>query len=321
MNYRTLGKTGLSVSQIGFGASPLGDVFGKADPSEATRAVHRAIDVGINLFDVSPYYGHTLAEERLGKALTGRREKVLLATKCGRYGAESFDFSATRIRRSIDESLTRLQTDYVDLFLAHDIEFGNVEQIISETVPALREIQQSGKARYIGVTGYPLQMLKSVAERERIDVILSYCRYNLLVTDLDADLAPSAKSRKIGLINASPLHMGLLSGSPIPTWHPAPASVRRAAADIIDFCRKHKLDPAVLALRFCIEHPYVASTLVGMSTREQVESNLKALTFEIEPALLHQIQEIAAPAKDIVWPSGSPENQDQTGTHPPQKFR
>jgi L-galactose dehydrogenase len=310
MLYRALGKTGLSVSRIGFGASPLGDVFGRTDPAEGVKAVHRAIDLGINFVDVSPYYGNTLAEERLGKALVGLRSKVVLATKCGRYGPESFDFSAGRIRRSIDESLVRLQTDYVDLFQAHDIEFSDFDQFVSETLPALREIQRSGKARYIGITGYPLRMLVAVAERERVDTILSYCHYNLLVTDVDACLVPFTRAKGIGLINASPLHMGLLSGSEVPEWHPAPMKVRRAAVEVAELCREHGFNPAVVALSFCIRHPYIASTLVGMSTREEVDTNVKALDFELSPTFVANIEEVVAPAKDILWPSGRDENAD-----------
>src|ERR1700730_15846431 len=130
MEYRKLGGTGLEVSMLGFGASPLGNVFGTTDPTEGKRAVHLAIDRGINFFDVSPYYGLTLAEDRLGEALVGSRDKVVLATKCGRYGADHFDFSARRVTASIDESLKRLRTDYVDLLQAHDVEFGDVQQII-----------------------------------------------------------------------------------------------------------------------------------------------------------------------------------------------
>jgi len=123
MEYRTLGRTGLRVSKLGFGGSPLGNEFGEADPVEAERAVRCAIDLGVNYFDVAPYYGRTLAETRLGGALAGRRDKVVLASKCGRYDVAKFDFSAARIRASIDESLERLRTDYLDVFLAHDIEF------------------------------------------------------------------------------------------------------------------------------------------------------------------------------------------------------
>ena len=310
MLYRKLGKTGLSLSQIGFGASPLGDVFGATNPADGITAVRSAIDAGVNFFDVSPYYGNTLAEERLGKALSGVRNRVILATKCGRYGRDTFDFSAARIRRSIDESLTRLETDYVDLFQAHDIEFGDVKQIVHESIPALREIQKAGKARFIGITGYPLGMLARVAEQQEVDTILSYCRYDLLVSDLDAKLTPVAMSKGIGLINASPLHMGLLTEATPPSWHPAPPPVVKAAARVVRLCRNRGFDPSVVALRFCLNHPYVASTLVGMSTREHVLTNMKALECALPPAFLSNIEKVIGSAKDVVWPSGRPENAD-----------
>ena len=190
MQYRELGRTGLKVSLIGFGASPLGDVFGVTDPAAGKYAVHLAIDNGINFFDVSPYYGLTLAEERLGDALAGKRDKVILATKCGRYSAEQFDFSAARILASVDESLRRLKTDYIDLFQAHDVEFGDVNQVIHETFPAMQKIKEQGKARFLGVTGYPLKTLMRVAKAAPVDTILSYCRYNLLIDDMDESLTP-----------------------------------------------------------------------------------------------------------------------------------
>ena len=173
MRYRSLGNIGVSLSVLGFGASPLGDVFCVTDAKEAEHAVHLAIDQGVNFFDVAPYYGQTLAEERLSKALAGKRNRVFLATKCGRYGAESFDFSARRIKASIDKSLARLRTEYVDLLQAHDVEFGDLRQIIEETIPALRRIQQAGKARFIGITGYQLQMLTAIAQEVSVDTILS----------------------------------------------------------------------------------------------------------------------------------------------------
>ena len=152
MEYRKPGRTGLQVSLIGFGASPLGDVFGATDPAQGKNAVHLAIDNGINFFDVSPYYGLTLAEARLGDALVGKRRKIILATKCGRYGADQFDFSAKRILASVDESLRRLRTDYIDLFQAHDVEFGDVHQVIHEAFPAMQRMREQGKVRFLGVT-------------------------------------------------------------------------------------------------------------------------------------------------------------------------
>ena len=121
MEYRKLGQTDLHLSLVGFGGAALGGVFGDFDPNEGTRAVHLAVDRGINFFDTSPYYGITIAETRLGAALVGRRDRVILATKCGRYGMAEFDFSAKRVLASMDESLRRLQTDYIDLFQVHDV--------------------------------------------------------------------------------------------------------------------------------------------------------------------------------------------------------
>jgi L-galactose dehydrogenase len=314
MLYRTLGNTGLSVSILGFGASPLGDVFGITDATEGVRAVHAAIDAGINFFDVSPYYGLSLAEARLGKALLGHRDKVILATKCGRYGADLFDFSARRIRASIDESLSRLQTDHVDLLQAHDIEFGNARQIIEETIPALRAIQKQGKARFIGITAYPLLLLSDIASRQRVDTILSYCRYNLLITDLDVKLARFAEEKGIGLINASPLHMGILTDSGAPAWHPAPEAVKHAGSRVVALCRNEGLDSSVVALKFCLDYPHVASTLVGVSSRAQVEANLKALDFDLDVDLLARIAQVVEPVKNVVWPSGRIENADKTLT-------
>jgi L-galactose dehydrogenase len=297
---------------LGFGASPLGNVFDEVSPAQGERAVHAAIDRGINLFDVSPYYGKTLAEERLGAALLGRRDKVALSTKCGRYDTDCFDFSAARVTASIDESLSRLHTDYVDLLQAHDIEFGDRRQIIEETIPAMRRIQAAGKARFIGVTGLPLKMLADVAARGDVDVVLSYCRYNLLVRDLNRVLAPIAEEHDIGLINASPLHMRVLTKEGAPPWHPAPTEVREAGARVVDFCCKHGVEPVVFALRFCLDNPHVASTLVGMSSIEQLETNLRAMDYQMDPALLEEVNGLIAPVRDIIWSSGRPENNVQS---------
>jgi L-galactose dehydrogenase len=310
MDYRQLGKTDLQVSVLGFGASPLGNVFEALHEHDAERAVHAAIDEGINFFDVSPYYGCTLAEERLGQALAGRRDRVVLSTKCGRYAKEIFDFSKARVASSIEESLKRLRTEYVDVFLAHDIEFADRKQIVYETLPAMRDMQKQGKARYIGVSGLPLKLLADVAQRAGPDVILSYCHYNLLARDLDDVLTPVAISRGIGLINASPLHMRLLSTVGPPTWHPAPEIVKWKGAAAVALMERMGLNPAQVALRFCLDHLYVSSTLVGMSNVEEVRQNVKALHFEMGAELMHAIDSITAPVHSVTWRSGRPENSD-----------
>src|SRR5271154_4591996 len=187
---RRLGQTRLTVSRLGFGASPLGNVYGPVEETESTKAVHLAIDSGINFFDASPYYGHRLAEERLGRALTGKRHEVVLATKVGRYGLNEFDFSAKRVVASFEESLKLLNTDYVDLLQVHDVEFGDLHQITGETLPAIRKLQQEGKVGYVGITGYPPKFLVRIAKTFPVDTILNYCHYNLLTNTMDEVLTP-----------------------------------------------------------------------------------------------------------------------------------
>jgi len=310
MEYRRLGRTDLQLSVIGFGAAPLGGEYGTIDMAEAERAVHKAIDEGITFFDTAPYYGRTASEERLGKMLNGRRHQVVLATKIGRYDKASFDFSAARVRSSVDESLQRLKTDHIDLITTHDIEFGDREQVINETLPTLREIQKQGKVRYVGISGLPLRILADVAVRGAVDNVLSYCHYNLLLRDLDTYLTPVVKQHGIGLISASPLHMGVLTAQGAPPWHPAPESVKAAGQKVVELLEQNGIYPAIAALRFALNHPYVSSTLVGMLTTLEVETNLKALDFRLSDSLLKEIDQLVAPVKDLTWPSGRPENSD-----------
>jgi L-galactose dehydrogenase len=317
MIYKVLGKTGLKVSIIGFGASPLGAEFGSIVPEEGKRAVDYAIDQGINYFDVSPYYGRTLAEKRLGEFLKGKRDRIILATKVGRYGIslpDGFDFSARRVIKSVEESLQRLKTDYIDVFQIHDIEFGKRKQIIEETLPAMLQLQKKGKIRFIGITGYPLTPLKEIVETQEIDTVLSYCRYNLLDTTMDDILTPVAKKKRIGLINASPLHMRILTEKGAPDWHPAPEKVLKGAKEAIQFCQGRKVNISNLALQFAFSNKYVAITLVGMSKVKHVKSNLNNVGVKPDPDLLKKVREIIKPVTNIYWKEGLPENNDPNAT-------
>jgi L-galactose dehydrogenase len=289
----------------------LGGEFGALDYAEGSRAVHCAIDHGINLFDVSPYYGRTLAEERLGRALKDKRDRVVLSTKAGRYDQElphGFDFSARRVASSLEESLRRLRTDVIDLFLAHDIEFASREQILQETLPAMRKLKEEGKVRFIGVTGFPPGLLREVAQEGEVDVVLSYCHYNLLNTRLEAELVPLHDERGVGLINGSPLHMGVLTPQGPPTWHPAPPEVIQAARATSAWCVRRGVDLSDLALRFALDNRAIASTLVGMRTEAEVRANLQALDAGPDPELLAAVRRLLEKVQDIEWTSGLPEN-------------
>jgi L-galactose dehydrogenase len=213
----------------------------------------------------------------------------------------------------VEESLRRLRTDYIDLLQAHDVEFGDVEQIIHETIPEMRRLQQQGKVRYIGITGYPLGTLIRIAETVPVDSIISYCRYNLLIDDMDTTLMPVAEKHGIGVINGSGLHMGVLTEGGAPSWHPAPAKVQEAGRQAAEFCRSRGVDLSELALRFCFDYPLVASTLVGMSNTDQVQRNLRALSVPADAEMVQHIRTIFTPVSNYVWPSGRKENNDPVG--------
>jgi L-galactose dehydrogenase len=308
MEYRVLGKTGLKVSALSFGASSLGSVFRPVDEAEGIRAVRTALDLGINLIDVSPYYGLTKAETVLGKALKEiPRDRYYLATKVGRYGDDLFDFSAKRVTASVDESLARLNVDYVDIIQCHDIEFGDLDQVVSETLPALRKLAEGGKARFVGVTGLPLKIFRYVLERAELDTILSYCHYSLNDTALDA-LAPALKAKQVGIINASPLSMGLLSDRGAPKWHPASQEVKAACARAAAFCRERGADISRLAIQFSVAHPDLATTLVGTASPANVAKNVRWVEEPMDQELLSQVMQMLAPIRNRTWPSGRPEN-------------
>ena len=152
MEKRKLGNTGMDLSVLSFGASSLGAEFRKIDINEAIKAVHVALDNGMNLIDTSPYYGRGLSESLLGFALDGiPRDSYYLCSKLGRYAPAHFDFSAKRVRESVDISLERMRTDYLDIILCHDIEFVDMKQIWEETIPELEKIKQEGKVKHLSL--------------------------------------------------------------------------------------------------------------------------------------------------------------------------
>jgi L-galactose dehydrogenase len=311
MQYRPLGKTGLSVSVLGYGASPLGGTFGAIDTAVGTRCVRTALELGVNLIDVSPFYGATQAETVLGNALRDvPRDSFYLSTKVGRYGVQEFDFSPARVTRSIEESLSRLGVEYVDILLCHDIEFVPLRPIIEETIPALRQIVSAGKARFIGVSGLPLGIFPTVLDSTAIDVILSYCHYTIADTSLDT-LLPYLTARNVGVINASPLGMGLLSGNPasLPEWHPASPAMRETYARAADYCREQGVNLADIAVSYSVQRPEIACTLVGTADPAEMQRNITAALCVPDPRLLQNIREILRPVRDQSWASGLPENQ------------
>ncbi|KAM3742559.1 hypothetical protein ACB098_07G077100 [Castanea mollissima] len=312
LELRELGNTGLKLSCVGFGASPLGNVFGTVSEEEANASVREAFRLGINFFDTSPYYGGTLSEKALGKALKALgvpRHNYIVSTKCGRY-AEGFDFSADRVTKSIDESLARLQLDYVDILQCHDIEFGSLDQVVNETIPALQKLKEAGKIRFIGITGLPLGVFTYVLDRVppgAVDVILSYCHHCINDSTLE-DLLPYLKSKGVGIISASPLSMGLLTESGPPHWHPASPELKSACQAAAAYCKEKGKNISKLAMQYSLSNKDVSSVLVGMNSVRQVEENVAAAmelaTAGKDEETLLEVEAILKPVKNQTWPSG-----------------
>lgn len=307
MQYRVLGKTGLEISVLGFGVSPVGNVFEPVTEQEGVSSLHYGIDHGINFFDVSPFYGDTLAETRLGKALVGKRQDIVLATKCGRYG-DHFDFSHNRVLSSIDDSLKRLQTDYVDLYQLHDIEFVSKEQILNEAVPALMKVKESGKARFVGITGLPVRYIAEMARLIEVDTVLSWAHYNLLEDEINDELVPLSKEKGFGLMNAAPFLQRILTDAPLPEWHRSPQDLKDMQPKLIKLCQEYGLSLSDVALAFAIGHPDITTTIAGMCQTDIVQKNIAAASMSIPQELLDKIETLVAPVKNRMWYEGRSEN-------------
>ncbi|KAK4535276.1 hypothetical protein CDCA_CDCA04G1301 [Cyanidium caldarium] len=323
MERRRLGSTGYTVSELGFGASPLGGVFGPITSEEdAVRAVREAVDAhGINLFDTSPYYGNTESERVLGKCLSqlGDRDAYVLATKVGRYGRDEFDYSAARVRASVVESMQRLRVRRLDIVQCHDVEFADRWQIIAEeTLPALARLRDEGVIGAIGLTGLPLSVYPTILEHTavEVDVALSYCHACLCDTSLaDSGVLRYLYEKGVGVLNASPLCMGLLTERGPPPWHPAPPALKAHCAAAARWVTEHAMECtgtpvtiAELALPYavrCVGDGRIASTLVGIDSHATLSKNVQALRAPLNERLLQQVLRMLAPVHNQSWPSGA----------------
>jgi aryl-alcohol dehydrogenase-like predicted oxidoreductase len=308
MEYRRLGKTGLQISAVSYGAASIGNEYGNLDEAQGIRSLQVALDGGVNFIDTSPYYGRTLSERVLGRAFKEiRRDRFILGTKCGRYDVDKFDFSADRVMRSVDESLQRMGVEYLDIIQCHDIEFGSLDQVANEAIPALRKLQQQGKVRFVGITGFPLKIFKYILDRTELDCMLSYCHYSLNNTSLSG-LIPYLKSKGVGIMNASPFSERLLTRQPLPGWHHAPPLLRDYCRRAVEHCNRKGVDLAKLAIQFCIQHPDITTTVAGTANPANMANILKWIEEPPDRELLAEVQRILEPVKNVLWPVGHPEN-------------
>jgi L-galactose dehydrogenase len=267
MQTRQLGKTGLDLPVLSFGASSLGQEFRSVDINEALRSVRVALDSGMNFIDTSPYYGRGMSEVLLGVALRDvPRDSYILGTKLGRYDVSHFDFSARRVEESVDVSLHRMGVEHLDIVLCHDIEYVDMAQIVEETLPALRRVQQQGKVRFVGISGYPMKIFQYVLDRAPLDCMLSYNQYTLQNRRL-ADIVPYLESKGVGIMNAAPFAARLLTNAPLPKWHKASDAVKKACRQAAELCQSRGVDIAQLAVQFSIRDPRISTCVVGSAKR------------------------------------------------------
>lgn len=311
MQLRELGRTGLKLPVLSFGASSLGQEFRPVDMGEALQSVHAALDVGMNFIDTSPFYGRGMSEVLLGIALRDvPRDRYILGTKLGRYDLAHFDFSARRVRESIDVSLHRLGTDYLDICLCHDIEFVDMSQIVEETLPALRTAQQQGKVRFVGISGYPMNIFKYVLDRAPLDVMLSYNHYTLQNTML-GDLIPYLQEKGVGIMNAAPFSARLLTNAPLPRWHKATPEVRAICRKAAEHCRSRGVDIAQLAVQFSIANRDITTCVTGSASPERVREWARWAELPLDQQLLDEVLAILRPIHNWFYIEGRPENNDK----------
>ena len=304
---RALGKTGLNLSALSFGASSLGGVFHAVKEAEAIEAVFKAIECGMNFIDVSPYYGHYKAETVLGKALRQiPRNLYILSTKVGRYGKDgvnTWDYSARRATESVYESMERLGVEYIDLINVHDIEFADLHQVAEETLPALVELREKGVVGHVGITDLQLENLQWVIEHTpegTVESVLNFCHY-CLCDDKLKDFFLFFEERGIGIINASPLSMGLLSNRGIPDWHPAPKALVEACSKAAAHCAAKSYPIEKLAIQYAVANPHITTTLFSSANPANVEKNATWAQEPMDENLVQEIREIIGDSFRLSW--------------------
>ena len=300
----------MDLAVLSYGASSLGEEFRPVQFDDALESVRTALELGMNFIDTSPFYGRGMSEVLLGRVLPGvPRDSYYLGTKLGRYGLQHFDFSARRVAESVDISLERMRVEYLDIVLCHDIEFVDLQQIVEETLPALRTQVDKGKVRYIGVSGYPMKIFKHILAHAQVDVILTYNHYTLQ-NDMALELVPLCDERGVGIMNAAPFSARLLTDAKLPAWHRAPPEVRAAASRAAEFCKSRGYEIAQLALQFSAGNPRFATCIAGSANPQSVAKWVKWLQEPVDETMMAEVQEVLRPIHNWFYVEGRRENND-----------
>ncbi|WP_053383231.1 aldo/keto reductase [Leucobacter celer] len=308
MEYRPLGDTGLEVSAISFGTAPLGQLFGPVPFERARDAVFAAVDLGMNLVDTSSYYGD--AEDRLGRIIGDLPDDVLIATKGGRLGWDTFDFSPAGIRAGLEASLARLGRDYVDIFQLHDIDFVPLGPVLHDAYAELLQLREEGKCRFIGMTGYSLPTTRRVLLETDVDVVLNYSHGTLLDNSLSDELAPIARERGTGLINAAAVSLGILTPGVLRMeQHNIASDISlHAAQSMARTAERHGADIAFVANQYALQRVQSDTTVIGSTSIDHLTAAVSALTTPIDEELLAELLESRLPVDAQQWDVGLPEN-------------
>ena len=331
MDHRPLGRTGVKVSPLCLGAMMFG-AWGNPDHDESIRIIHRALDAGLNFIDTADVYARGESEEIVGKALKGRRDDVVLATKVhGTMGDDPNQFGNSRrwIVREVEASLKRLQTDYIDLYQIHRPE---ADTDIDDTLGALSDLVHQGKVRYLGSSTFPASQIVEAQwvarDRGRERVVCEQPPYSILARGIEADVLPTCRRHGMAVIPWSPLAGGWLSGR----WRkgqdaPDSSRARRMPAryDLSDPGNQRKLEAAdalaqvadeagltliQMALAFVVNHPAVTAAIIGPRTMEQLESQLGADEVVLDAAVLDRIDAIVPPGTTLASADTGFQNPD-----------
>ncbi|HXB45213.1 MAG TPA: aldo/keto reductase [Puia sp.] len=272
MFYRQLGKSPLRVSEIGFGCMSL-----RENDAANERAIHRAIDLGINLFDTADIYGNGDNEECLGKAVSHKRTEVVIATKVGnqlRKDGKGMDWNPRKdyIISSVEQSLKRLNTDYIDLYQLHG---GTREDPIEETIEAFETLQQQGKIRFYGISSIRPNVIREYVRRSSIISVMM--QYSLLDRRPEETCFELLEKNNIGVLARGSVAKGLLLDKPAEAYLNYSAAETSKAATAVDLLSNEKRNPAQTALRFVLNQKSIAAAVVGIRTLKQLDKAARAV--------------------------------------------